>query len=134
MPQTQPPRRVALDRIRSAAGELRRAAGELRRAGRAAPAALRTPPGRRFALLLVLVCALAVAVVSIGPDRQSLLRLGALVRLGALGDLAPMIAVAGSAVLAAAVVPRTLLALVGGVLFGWVCCPVFASPIDYMLL
>jgi len=69
----------------------------------------------RFAGLVSLVAGLAAAALLIGPDRDELRAV--------LADspvFAPAAAVFGSAVLVAAMVPRTLLALVGGALFGTV--------------
>jgi uncharacterized membrane protein YdjX (TVP38/TMEM64 family) len=99
-----------------------RAAGRvaLRALRAAGPAALRALPGLRspaalrFWALVAGVAALGVAALVAGPDQRSLLRAGAVS-----GPLAPLAAIAGSAVLAAAVAPRTLLAFVGGALFGW---------------
>ena len=90
---------------------------------RTAPALLRSSAGRRFLTLILLVGCLAIGALLLGPDRHALIQAGT-----HSGGLAPVIAVVGSAVLAAAVVPRTLLALVGGAVFGWV------SGTTYMLL
>lgn len=68
----------------------------------------------RFALLLALVIGLAATALLAGPDRAALLNAAQ-----ASGGLGPFVAVLGSALLAAAILPRTLLALVGGLLFGW---------------
>lgn len=86
----------------------------LRRAAAAVGRALRSSAGRRFAVLVLFVTGLVIVSLAAGPDRRELLRVGTLG-----GPFAPVVAVLGSAVLAAAVVPRTLLALVGGALFGW---------------
>jgi uncharacterized membrane protein YdjX (TVP38/TMEM64 family) len=91
----------------------------LRLLGRVWADLTRSAAGRRFAMLVILVCCLMVGALVFSPDRQSLIRIWSRVQAGAAGDLAPVFAVVGSAVLAAAVVPRTLLSLVGGVLFGW---------------
>jgi uncharacterized membrane protein YdjX (TVP38/TMEM64 family) len=79
--------------------------------------------GLRFLALVLLVTTLAIGALLFAPDRRSLIAVG---HVG--GGCAPLVAVLGSAVLAAAIVPRTLLALVGGAVFGWV------SGTTYMLI
>jgi uncharacterized membrane protein YdjX (TVP38/TMEM64 family) len=69
----------------------------------------------RFTLLVTLVVGLAALAITAGPDRHMLM--GAARTGGAVG---PVLAVLGSAVLSAAILPRTLLALVGGLMFGWI--------------
>jgi uncharacterized membrane protein YdjX (TVP38/TMEM64 family) len=94
---------------------------EIRRALTAIRTAVRRPWGRpsgaalRFMILVGLVVALFVVTLVAGLDRDSLL--------SAFGEgsvFAPVAAVIGSALLVAALVPRTLLALAGGALFGTV--------------
>jgi uncharacterized membrane protein YdjX (TVP38/TMEM64 family) len=87
-----------------------------------APARLRrvrtfrpTAHGLRFGGLVLLVLMLGAGALAVGPDKAALL--------GALRSssvFAPLAVVLGSALLVAAMVPRTLLALVGGALFGTV--------------
>lgn len=74
-------------------------------------------------MLVLLIACLIVGTVTLGPDRRELTRVGTVG-----GDFAPLIAVFGSALLSAAVVPRTLLALAGGAIFGLV------SGTTYMLI
>jgi uncharacterized membrane protein YdjX (TVP38/TMEM64 family) len=69
----------------------------------------------RFAALVALVAGLGVLTLLAGPDRDALLAAVSQSRV-----FAPAAAVLGSALLVAALVPRTLLALVGGALFGTV--------------
>jgi uncharacterized membrane protein YdjX (TVP38/TMEM64 family) len=76
---------------------------------------LRTPAGLRFVALLVLVAGLAAVMLLARPDRDALIA-----ALRPSDALAPAVAVGGSALLTAALVPRTLLSVVGGLLFGWV--------------
>jgi uncharacterized membrane protein YdjX (TVP38/TMEM64 family) len=80
-------------------------------------AALRRPRGSvvRFALLVALVAGLGAMTLSIGPDRDALLHV-----ISGSSVFAPVVAVVGSTVLIAALVPRTLLAFAGGALFGTV--------------
>jgi uncharacterized membrane protein YdjX (TVP38/TMEM64 family) len=68
----------------------------------------------RFAALAVLVAGLAVFTFWSGPDRDSLVTA---MREGQFFE--PAIAVFGAALLTTVMVPRTLLSLVGGLLFGW---------------
>lgn len=77
-------------------------------------------PALRFMLLVGLVVALGVATLIAGPDKHTLLAAAA----GG-SVLAPVAAVIGSALLVAALVPRTLLALAGGALFGTVAGAVY---------
>lgn len=83
----------------------------------AQPARLSRPsgPALRFAGLVVLIAALGALTLAAGPDRD-----GLLAAIGRSQLYAPAAAVVGSALLVAALVPRTLLALVGGALFGTV--------------
>jgi uncharacterized membrane protein YdjX (TVP38/TMEM64 family) len=67
----------------------------------------------RFALLVLLVAGLGAMTLSIGPDRNALLHV-----ISGSSVFAPVVAVLGSTVLIAALVPRTLLAFAGGALFG----------------
>jgi uncharacterized membrane protein YdjX (TVP38/TMEM64 family) len=71
-------------------------------------------PTARFAALVVAVAGLAAVVVAIGVPTPATLA-AAVERTG---WWAPVLAVAGSALLVSAMVPRTLLAAAGGVLFG----------------
>jgi uncharacterized membrane protein YdjX (TVP38/TMEM64 family) len=75
----------------------------------------RTGAALRFGLLALLVATLSVVIIIIHPNRASLVH-----AIGPDHPLAPVIAVAGSAVLTTALAPRTLLAGVGGVIFGFV--------------
>lgn len=75
----------------------------------------RTGAALRFGLLALLVVTLSVVMLIIHPDRSSLTH-----AVGPDHPMAPVIAVVGSALLTTALVPRTLLAGVGGVLFGFV--------------
>jgi uncharacterized membrane protein YdjX (TVP38/TMEM64 family) len=72
-----------------------------------------TGPALRFTGLVALVATLALVTLVAGPDRDTLIA-------AARGDslLAPVAAMVGSALLVAAMVPRTWLALAGGALFG----------------
>lgn len=89
------------------------------RAVTAARGVLRRPwqrPSRaawRFMILVALVATLGVLTLVVGLDRDTLLRAA-----GESAVFAPVAAVVGSALLVAALVPRTLLALAGGALFG----------------
>jgi uncharacterized membrane protein YdjX (TVP38/TMEM64 family) len=74
-----------------------------------------TAPAVRFGLLVVLVAGLGGLMLVHHPSRHTLLHVVAHSRL-----VAPLVAVVGSAVLVAALTPRTLLAFVGGALFGTV--------------
>jgi uncharacterized membrane protein YdjX (TVP38/TMEM64 family) len=74
----------------------------------------RTPGAFRFTALAVLVGILAVIMVTVHPDRHAIAN-----ALGTKNAFAPAIAVVGTALLTAALVPRTLLSAVGGLLFGW---------------
>lgn len=69
-------------------------------------------PVARFGALVLLVAALAVVMVTMGPNRREMMAAVA----GS--PLAPAVAVLGGAALAAALAPRTALAFVGGALFG----------------
>jgi uncharacterized membrane protein YdjX (TVP38/TMEM64 family) len=71
------------------------------------------PPPVRFGLLVALVLTLGAFTVFARPDREALLE-----SVRDSGVFGPAAAVLGSALLVAALVPRTLLALVGGALFG----------------
>jgi uncharacterized membrane protein YdjX (TVP38/TMEM64 family) len=75
----------------------------------------RTGAALRFGLLAVLVASLAAVIIIVHPDKNSLIN-----AIGPDHPAAPFIAVAGSAVLTTALAPRTLLAGVGGALFGFV--------------
>jgi uncharacterized membrane protein YdjX (TVP38/TMEM64 family) len=68
----------------------------------------------RFVVLATIVAALAVAMLIVRPDRAALVD-----AVHPSGPLAPAVAVVGTALLTAAFVPRTLLSVVGGLLFGW---------------
>lgn len=83
----------------------------------------RTRAAVRFAALTVLVSGLAAVMVAVHPDRQAIAS-----ALATKNAFAPAIAIVGSALLTAALVPRTLLSAVGGLLFGWV------SGAGYILL
>ncbi len=74
----------------------------------------RTRAAYRFGLLTLLLAALFVIMVVIHPTRQSLAN-----ALDVQSVFAPLIAVAATAVLTTALAPRTVLAGVGGLLFGW---------------
>ncbi|GIJ51259.1 hypothetical protein Val02_81450 [Virgisporangium aliadipatigenens] len=76
-------------------------------------AARPTAHGLRFAALVALVIALFGGALAAGPDKDALL-----LTLRSSTVFAPLAVVVGSAVLVAAMVPRTLLALVGGAIFG----------------
>jgi uncharacterized membrane protein YdjX (TVP38/TMEM64 family) len=76
-------------------------------------AARPTAHGLRFAALVMLVVALFGGALAAGPDKQILLQ-----TLRSSTVFAPLAVVVGSALLVAAMVPRTLLALVGGAIFG----------------
>jgi uncharacterized membrane protein YdjX (TVP38/TMEM64 family) len=75
----------------------------------------RTGAALRFGLLALLVATMSVLIIIVHPNRASLTH-----AVGPDHPMAPFIAVAGSAVLTTALAPRTLLAGVGGVLFGFV--------------
>jgi uncharacterized membrane protein YdjX (TVP38/TMEM64 family) len=107
-------------------GSLPTARAEINRALAMIRSALQTPfwrrpwrrpsgPALRFMILVTLVAVLFVAALVAGPDRETLL---AAARGGS--AFAPLAAVIGSALLVAAMVPRTWLALAGGALFGTV--------------
>lgn len=72
-----------------------------------------TGPALRFMILVGLVAVLFVTALVAGPDRDTLLHAA---RGGSV--FAPIAAVVGSALLVAAMVPRTWLAFAGGALFG----------------
>lgn len=75
---------------------------------------LLTPPAVRFAVLVAVLAGVALLLGLHGlPDRSTLS--AAVARTG---PAAPVVGVLGGAVLVAAMVPRTLLAFVGGLLFG----------------
>ncbi|WP_320067074.1 TVP38/TMEM64 family protein [Micromonospora sp. RTGN7] len=75
---------------------------------------LRQPSARRFALLLLLLAILGVALLVIGPpEADELPRLA-----DRLGGLAPVAAILGGALLLVALVPRTLVTLATGAVFG----------------
>lgn len=76
----------------------------------------------RFGLLALLVATLSVVMLIMHPDKSSLTH-----AMGPDHPFAPAIAVFGTALLTTALVPRTLLAGVGGVLFG------FAGGVLYIL-
>ncbi|WP_433213113.1 TVP38/TMEM64 family protein [Dactylosporangium sp. CS-047395] len=82
----------------------------------------RTGAAMRFGLLAVIVVSLSVAIIIAHPTKGSLAH--------AVGhnQLAPFIAIGGSAVLTTALAPRTLLAGVGGLVFG------FAGGVLYVML
>ncbi|WP_432833994.1 TVP38/TMEM64 family protein [Dactylosporangium sp. CA-092794] len=75
----------------------------------------RTGAALRFGLLALLVATLSVVILIAHPDRASLVH-----AIGPNHTMAPIIAIGGSAVLTTALAPRTLLAGVGGLLFGFV--------------
>ncbi|WP_432983893.1 TVP38/TMEM64 family protein [Dactylosporangium sp. CA-233914] len=75
----------------------------------------RTGAALRFGALAVLVLTLSVAIIIVHPTRASLAH-----AIGPNHPMAPIIAIGGSAVLTTALAPRTLLAGVGGLLFGFV--------------
>jgi uncharacterized membrane protein YdjX (TVP38/TMEM64 family) len=75
----------------------------------------RTGAALRFGLLALLVVSLSVAIIIAHPTRTSLAH-----AVGHDHPMAPFIAIGGSAVLTTALAPRTLLAGVGGLLFGFV--------------
>ena len=75
----------------------------------------RTGAALRFGLLTLLVATLSVVMLIVHPDRSSLAH-----AIGPDHPFAPVIAVIGTALLTTALVPRTLLAGVGGLLFGFV--------------
>jgi uncharacterized membrane protein YdjX (TVP38/TMEM64 family) len=72
-----------------------------------------TGPALRFMILVAIVAVLFVTALVAGPDRETLLQAA---RGGSM--FAPVAAVVGSALLVAAMVPRTWLAFAGGALFG----------------
>lgn len=74
----------------------------------------RTGAALRFGLLALLVATLSVVILIAHPDKASLTD-----AVGPNHPMAPVIAVVGSALLTTALAPRTLLAGVGGVLFGF---------------
>ena len=74
----------------------------------------RTRAAYRFFALTLLVGVLAVIMLIVHPDRETVAH-----ALGTQSPFAPVIAVGGTALLTAALVPRTLLSAVGGLLFGW---------------
>ncbi|MFF5230620.1 TVP38/TMEM64 family protein [Dactylosporangium sp. NPDC000521] len=82
----------------------------------------RTGAALRFGLLALLVATLSVVMLIIHPDKSSLTH-----AVGPDHPFGPAIAVFGTALLTTALVPRTLLAGVGGVLFG------FAGGVLYIL-
>ncbi|GAA2375691.1 TVP38/TMEM64 family protein [Dactylosporangium salmoneum] len=83
----------------------------------------RTGAALRFGLLALLVVTLSVVIIIVHPNKASLIH-----AIGPNHPMAPIIAVAGSAVLTTALAPRTLLAGVGGVIFG------FAGGAFYIML
>jgi uncharacterized membrane protein YdjX (TVP38/TMEM64 family) len=83
----------------------------------------RTGAALRFGLLALLLATLSVVIIIAHPSRHSLIH-----AVGPHHPMAPVIAVAGSAVLTAALAPRTLLAGVGGLVFG------FTSGVLYIML
>lgn len=74
----------------------------------------RTGAALRFGLLAALVATLSVVIIIAHPTRASLVH-----AIGPNHPLAPFIAVGASALLTTALAPRTLLAGVGGALFGF---------------
>ncbi|MFJ8578675.1 TVP38/TMEM64 family protein [Micromonospora sp. NPDC093277] len=77
-------------------------------------ALLRQPPARRFGLLLLLLTGCAVVLLLVPrPDPADLPRLAL-----SLGGYAPVAAVLGGALLMVALVPRTLVTLAAGAIFG----------------
>lgn len=83
----------------------------------------RTGAALRFGVLALLLATLSVAIIIVHPSRHSLIH-----AVGPNHPMAPVIAVAGSALLTTALAPRTLLAGVGGVIFG------FAGGALYIML
>jgi uncharacterized membrane protein YdjX (TVP38/TMEM64 family) len=83
----------------------------------------RTGAALRFGLLALLMATLSAVIIIVHPDRASLAE-----AISPDHTMAPFIAVGASAVLTTALAPRTLLAGVGGVLFG------FAGGVAYILL
>lgn len=82
-----------------------------------------TAAALRFTALAVIVVGLGAFTLWRGPDRAGLTEI-----MRSHQGFGPAVAVFGSAVLTAALVPRTLLSLVGGLLFGWI------SGTGYVLL
>ncbi len=74
----------------------------------------RTRAAYRFGVLTVLLTALFVIMVVVHPTRHSLAN-----AMDTEGVFAPLIAVGATALLTTAMVPRTVLSAVGGLLFGW---------------
>jgi uncharacterized membrane protein YdjX (TVP38/TMEM64 family) len=75
----------------------------------------RTRAAYRFAALSLIVATLAVIAIVVHPSRDSMAH-----AFGARDNaFAPFVAVGGAALLTTAMFPRTLLAGVGGLLFGW---------------
>ncbi|GAA2604943.1 hypothetical protein GCM10010399_40000 [Dactylosporangium fulvum] len=74
----------------------------------------RTGAALRFGLLAVLVVTLFAVMLTVGPDRASLTHL-----IGPDHPFAPVVAVFGAALLTTALLPRTLLSAVGGLVFGF---------------
>jgi uncharacterized membrane protein YdjX (TVP38/TMEM64 family) len=74
----------------------------------------RTRAAIRFGVLALVVGVLFIVMITVHPTRQSLAH-----TLGTGTPFGPAIMVASTALLTAAMVPRTLLSAVGGILFGW---------------
>ncbi|MFB9449795.1 TVP38/TMEM64 family protein [Dactylosporangium vinaceum] len=83
----------------------------------------RTGAAIRFGLLALLVVTLTVVIIIEHPTKAALAN-----AVGQDHPLAPLIAIGGSAVLTTALAPRTLLAGVGGLVFG------FAGGVLYIML
>jgi uncharacterized membrane protein YdjX (TVP38/TMEM64 family) len=74
----------------------------------------RTRAAYRFGALTLLLLVLVAVMIAAHPTRQSVAG-----SIDTDNSFAPAIAVAGTALLTAALAPRTLLSAVGGLLFGW---------------
>ncbi|MEV0645787.1 TVP38/TMEM64 family protein [Phytomonospora sp. NPDC050363] len=72
-------------------------------------------PARRFLLLVVVLIAIGVTALVLGPPDQAWLASLA----DRAGSVGPVVAVAGYAVGVVVMVPRTMLSFVSGLLFGW---------------
>src|SRR3569833_2396750 len=74
----------------------------------------RTRAAIRVGMLALLVGALFIVMITVHPTRQSLAH-----ALNTGNAFGPAIVIASTALLPVAMVPRTLLSAVGGILFGW---------------